>query len=153
MKDAFQRPALTINVLVPAVLMLMVPIGAHESTRTTFLKRHNVAALARPVGTGILAGHEVCNLKVSLMEEGSGVELPGLIRVTAESRDEALELPGLFHRAGGWHTIPPSAEIAVPPHETVDRGAAWTGDGENGTVLGLVREEPGGDPAAPAPHL
>jgi hypothetical protein len=114
MKDPFHRPALAINVLVPAVLMLMVPVRAHESTRAAFLKRHNVAALARPVGTGALAGHEVCKLKVTLTEEGSGVELPGLIRVTPESRDEALELPGLFHRAGGWHTMPPSAEIAVP---------------------------------------
>ena len=114
MKDPFHRPALAINVLVPAVLMLMVPVRAHESTRAAFLKRHNVAALARPVGTGALAGHEVCKLKVTLTEEGSGVELPGLIRVTPEGREEALELPGLFHRARGWHTLPPSAEIAVP---------------------------------------
>ena len=114
MRDPFPRPALAISVLLPAVLLQLVPVRAHESTRAAFLKRHNVAALARPAGTGALTGHEVCNLKVTLTEEGSGVALPGLIRVTPEGGEEALELPGLFHRARGWHTLPPSAELSVP---------------------------------------
>ena len=114
MKVPFPRPVLAISVLLPAVLLQLVPVCAHESTRAAFLKRHNVAALARPMGAGALAGHEICKLKVTLTEEGSGVVLPGLIRVTPEGREEALELPGLFHRSRGWHTVPPSAEIAVP---------------------------------------
>lgn len=114
MNDSFSRPALAICGLLSAVLLQMVPVRAHESTRAAFLKRHNVAALARPVGSGALTGHEVCTLKVTLTEEGSGVELPGLIRVIPEGREEALELPGLFRRDRGWHTLPPSAELAVP---------------------------------------
>ena len=114
MKDPFSRSALAIMVLLPTVLMLTVPVRAHESTRAAFLKQHNVAALARPVGSGALTGHEICSLKVTLTDEASGVELPGLIRITPEGGEEALELPGLFHRAGGWHTLPPSAELAVP---------------------------------------
>ena len=114
MTDPFPRPALAMSVLVPAILLQLAPARAHESTRVAFLKRHNVAALARPVGAGAWTGHEVCTLKVTLTEEGSGAELPGLIRITTEGRDEALELPGLFHRGRGWHTLPPSAEIAVP---------------------------------------
>ncbi len=114
MKFPFPRPVLAISVLLSAVLLQLVPVCAHETTRAAFLKRHNVAALARPMGAGVLAGHEICKLKVTLTEEGSGVVLPGLIRVTPEGREEALELPGLFHRSRGWHTVPPSAEIAVP---------------------------------------
>jgi len=114
MKDPFPQTSLVIRLMLPVFLFQLVPVRAHESTRAAFLKRHNVAALARPVGTGALTGHEVCNLKVTLTEEGSGAALPGLIRVTAEGREEALELPGLFHRARGWHTLPPSAELAVP---------------------------------------
>ncbi len=114
MNDSFSRPALAICGLLSTVLLQMIPVWPHETTRAAFLKRHNVAALARPVGTGALTGHEVCTLKVTLTEEGSGGELPGLIRVTPEGRNEALELPGLFHRSRGWHTVPPSAEIAVP---------------------------------------
>ena len=114
MKDPFFRAALAKSVLLPAVLMLMVPVRAHETTRAAFFKRHNVATLARPVGTGALTGHEVCSLKVTLTEEASGDELPGLIRITPEGGEEALEVPDLFHRARGWHTIPPSAELAVP---------------------------------------
>ena len=114
MKDPFFRSALAMSVFLPAFLLQSIPARAHESTRAAFLKQHNVAALARPVGIGALTGHEVCTLKVTLTEEGSGAELPGLIRITPEGRDEALELPGLFHRARGWHTLPPSAELAVP---------------------------------------
>ena len=114
MKDPFPRPALAMGVLLPAILLQLIPALAHESTRVAFLKRHNVAALARPMGAAALTGHDVCTLKVTLTEEGSGAELPGLIRVTPEGRDEAVELPGLFHRARGWHTMPPSAELAVP---------------------------------------
>lgn len=114
MKDPFPRPVLAMGVLLPAILLQLIPALAHESTRAAFLKRHNVAALARPAGTGALTGHEVCHLKVALTEEGTGAGLPGLIRVTPEGRDEAVELAGLFHRARGWHTMPPSAELAVP---------------------------------------
>ncbi len=114
MKDPFPPSALAMSVLLAAILLQLIPVRAHESTRAAFLKRHNVAALARPVGAGALTGHEVCTLRVTLTEEGSGAELPGLIRITPEGQEEALELPGLFHRSRGWHTLPPSAELAVP---------------------------------------
>ena len=114
MKDPFPPSALAMSVLLAAVLLQLIPVRAHESTRAAFLKRHNVAALARPVGAGALTGHEVCTLRVTLTEEESGAELPGLIRITPEGQEEALELPGLFHRSRGWHTLPPSAELAVP---------------------------------------
>ena len=49
MKDPFPRPALAMGVLLPAILLQLIPVLAHESTRAAFLKRHNVAALARPM--------------------------------------------------------------------------------------------------------
>lgn len=72
------------------------------------------------VGGG--TSRDTCEVKLSLVEDGTGKELPGLIRVT-NSSGTVIEIPELFSRGTGlpgeeplrdWYVLPGSRTIRLP---------------------------------------
>lgn len=77
--------------------------------------------------TAFLAGKpadESVKLRVRLVEDDTGKDVAGVVRVTAKGKDEPLSLPGLFDRlrglkptkdARGWHVVPAGGAATTLP--------------------------------------
>jgi hypothetical protein len=57
---------------------------------------------------------ECCQLTVDLIDEFSKQSVPGMVRITEVGSGKAIKLPGGFHRALNWYSLPEKTTVRVP---------------------------------------